>query len=372
MSGANDVESELAKAHAMSDFMNDVLSALPSDVDGEPLSLNPFEFANAALELLEESDYVKALQTVLEKAPRVFLKAWKKLDDVSEHDRIIAQELHDRGGDESIPLFARLPEPYVARASPKRKAWFVLPETHRFNTLLMRPLQRAFSNAVPLLPALDAIVDLHVPVVEMGCGSGLWTRMLRDRGVDVIALDLYPPGVGGDESIFDQAHIPDIQCGGTTQMIETVSDLSERALLLCWPFDEDDCQRGWDFEAISLFTGDVLVYVGDWKGRTRSEREYGITSSADFQHKVETEWIRTKIVPVGLLPMVSDELTVWRRKSSAGVPALSCPLPVLKSFCDTCNVDNPPTNGCCNGAKLGNDKKATRNDHSFAFNFSLG
>ena len=50
-----------------------------------------------------------------------------------------------------------------------------------------------FSCAIPTEGALQAIADLKMPVVEVGCGSGYWARLLRGRGVDVLAYDLHPP-----------------------------------------------------------------------------------------------------------------------------------------------------------------------------------
>ena len=379
MASLSDVGDEVAKAHAMSDMLNDVIDAV-ARLEGSGSVASSLRLSRAAMNVLGESDYVKALQKCLDLSPRAFRKAWKSIDAVSEEDRVVSRELHERARGAGIPEFVRLSEPFVSRASPL-PPWYVLPETHRYNNLMLRPLQRAFSNAVPLPNAIDAIVSLRMGICELGCGSGLWARLLRDRGVDVVAFDIHPPDgdIDDDECIFDQAHIPDIRNGGPAQMVEIVSDLSQRALLLCWPFDEEDEERGWDFDALSKFSGDVLIYVGDWKGRTRSVREFGITSSADFQRKVESEWICETCIPIGILPMVSDELTVWRRRSSIRSSFSTISLPPVKPFCPRCNLDNPPAE-CCRTtcARIDMAKSAWSEKHcasnassTFSFNFDL-
>jgi hypothetical protein len=62
----------------------------------------------------------------------------------------------------------------------------------------LRPLQRMFACAIPSERALQAIVALNLPLLEVGAGSGYWARLLRARGVDVLAFDLHPPSRSGE------------------------------------------------------------------------------------------------------------------------------------------------------------------------------
>lgn len=69
------------------------------------------------------------------------------------------------------PLLSRTAEPFIARAEGSAD-WLVAPECHRLNQLCLRPLQRAFSCAIPSDEALSAIAALRRPFVEIGCGTG--------------------------------------------------------------------------------------------------------------------------------------------------------------------------------------------------------
>ena len=41
-----------------------------------------------------------------------------------------------------------------------------------------------------LLSSLLQILASFEPLVEIGCGKGYWSRLLRDRGVDIVAYDI--------------------------------------------------------------------------------------------------------------------------------------------------------------------------------------
>ena len=61
-----------------------------------------------------------------------------------------------------------------------------------YQNLVVLPLRRCISHAVPSAQLLKALAKLG-PIVEVGAGSGYWSAMLHERGVDTIAYDLDPP-----------------------------------------------------------------------------------------------------------------------------------------------------------------------------------
>lgn len=241
------------------------------------------------------------------------------------------------------------------------------------STVCLRPLQRLFSCATPTAEALQAIVDLNMDVLEIGCGSGYWARLLRERGVSVLAYDLHPPkrstaaaasaaratdvlDVSDDEladedNIFGTAWIDDIKRGDASAA--GGDNAKDRALLLCWPYEGSE-QRGWDADALEHYTGcggDTVIYVGDWTGRTRSFQPQGMTSSPAFQthlqkHFVCETWSNPEKprISTGKWPMVADELTIWRRKEAADRIGTEDwkPEPVVLNFCQNCHLDEAP------------------------------
>ena len=52
------------------------------------------------------------------------------------------------------------------------------------------PVDVNTANYVATLKALDAIAAVS-PITEIGCGTGYWAALLRTRGVDVLAFDMY-------------------------------------------------------------------------------------------------------------------------------------------------------------------------------------
>lgn len=120
-----------------------------------------------------------------------------------------------------------------------------------------RELSAAFSFAVPTDEALDAIAALG-PVVEIGAGTGYWAKLLRWRGVDVLAFDLL-----GDahRKWFPHGTLTDVERGG----VEKAAQHADRTLLLVWPpYDETMA-----FGAATAYyeaDGQRLVYVGEGSG----------------------------------------------------------------------------------------------------------
>jgi len=324
----------------------------------------------------EANPLVAALDALDTCVPLVLRKAWRRTADVAAEDMEVLRSLQAGAGD-GRPLLCSLPEPYLARAVGA-SSWLVAPEAHRFNQMVLRPLQRAFGDAVPTPEALDAIASLRRPVVELGCGAGLWTLLLRGRGVDVVGVDKRPPptarndggeqGCGGggdcgdgsggggdgsdgsddddddDESIFARALVGDIRRGGA----EAAEGQCDRVLLLAWPY-EGRGRRGWDADCLARYGGDTVVYVGDWRGRTRAARASGLTASPAFQEALQRDFRCVRRVAVSRWPMVADELSVWERHATpstaatatttAATAAVAVPPSPPPSFCANCHLD---------------------------------
>jgi hypothetical protein len=92
-----------------------------------------------------------------------------------------------------------------------------------------RGLVGRYAFAVPNLDALDALACLG-PLVELGAGDGYWARLLRDRGVDVVAYDRVPGGHGdsnGTRVVWTKIDV------GTEAAIRHHPN---RTLFICWPY----------------------------------------------------------------------------------------------------------------------------------------
>jgi hypothetical protein len=153
-----------------------------------------------------------------------------------------------------------------------------------------------YSFAIPNDEALDALAD-HGPILEIGAGNGYWASLMRQKGIDVIALDLYPPP-HPKNNYFRGDPWTDIEQGGA----EESEHHSNRTLFLCWP-DLDD---PWAYNALSCYTGNQVAYVGAGFG--------GCTADDAFHEKLDEEWEETVVVNIPQWTALHDSLRFYERK----------------------------------------------------------
>ena len=254
------------------------------------------------------------------------------------------------------------------------------PSSVLYASLVVAPTRRAFSWAVPTREALAA-VERHSGghLLEMGAGTGLWTALLRARGVieRVDAVDVAPcdgADINGHHAVFSTENVAaalanpppfatvrvgtpeDARSWERTASSSDVSsndDKNERgsergsastvprrpsefeseseplaaprALLLCWP-PREERKRADVPAAVSLmarralarFRGDAVLYVGEAPepdGDEAPRNARGATAGPAFHAELLAGWRRVESVPLPRWPGAADSLTVWRRRA---------------------------------------------------------
>eukprot|EP00026_Physarum_polycephalum_P010766 Phypoly_transcript_10945.p1 GENE.Phypoly_transcript_10945~~Phypoly_transcript_10945.p1 ORF type:complete len:410 (-),score=36.33 Phypoly_transcript_10945:31-1194(-) len=180
-----------------------------------------------------------------------------------------------------------------------------------FFKYIRTPMTHFYSWAIPNNEALECIKS-RGPIVEIGAGSGYWAYLLRKQGVDVVALDLFPPSSGSNPS--HKVHHTSIEHGGPNDL----EKYSDRTLLLCWPDDyhsSDKQMFTFAADCLAHYKGKCIIYIGDWKGTALGASEYGYTSSREFQDRLQREFSKVQRIFVPNWPMVADDLTVWERRA---------------------------------------------------------
>lgn len=119
---------------------------------------------------------------------------------------------------------------------------------------------RLFSWAIPTDEVIAEIAAMS-PVVEMGAGTGYWSRLLREAGADVVAYDVRPVFGNGWCS---GAHFPVAR--GTPLSLRQKDDhcrplYRDHTLLVCWPPMSSLLSQ-----ALTEFPGNRCVVVGEGPG----------------------------------------------------------------------------------------------------------
>ena len=254
------------------------------------------------------------------------------------------------------------------------------PSSVLYASLVVAPTRRAFSWAVPTREALAA-VERHSGghLLEMGAGTGLWTALLRARGVieRVDAVDVAPcdgADINGHHAVFSTENVAAAlanpppfatvrvgtpEAARSWERTASSSDVSSnddknergsergsastvprrpsefeseseplaapRALLLCWPPREE--RKSADVpaavslmahRALARFRGDAVLYVGEAPepdGDEASRNARGATAGPAFHAELLAGWRRVESVPLPRWPGAADSLTVWRRRA---------------------------------------------------------
>ncbi|EGZ05756.1 hypothetical protein PHYSODRAFT_532741 [Phytophthora sojae] len=152
-----------------------------------------------------------------------------------------------------------------------------------------------YSWAIPDERALQ-IIKHYGPIVEMGAGSGYWARLLRLRGVDVVAYDLHVAGDDDEETKEEEGEDKEKENGkaAATSGEESHGDAEEtqgkveqvywtdvlkgtpkdlrkhagRTLFLCYPDDFEDSHESMAMASLCNYAGDTVIHVGELFGHT--------------------------------------------------------------------------------------------------------
>jgi len=265
---------------------------------------------HGAIDKVEGNPLLSFHKWLRPKVPCVLQKLWQSLEDITDLEQGYLQLLSGKTLDfnEGLEMFSL--EHGKFRSST----------AHNFFNLVQQPWAQSMSFGIPSEEALVRIAG-YAPIVEMGCGSGYWSALLRQKGVPVVAIDLKPPQRG---AIAEESHLTsyyftraftDIIQGDTTLL----NKYSDHTLLLVWPSGDAEEQKSdssveWDKECLLAYDGDTVIHVGEWHNSTVAVKEGGLTSSVAFQELMETtfECIERIMIPTWMWNR--DALTIWKRK----------------------------------------------------------
>lgn len=175
---------------------------------------------------------------------------------------------------------------------------------------------RDYAFAVPTPEAIAAIMAAAPRLVELGAGTGYWAKLLADAGADILAFDVVPAGTANAYAARDwdapapatpNASLPAHEGQRIGRWFSVaVGDAAslaahhDRALLLVWP-----PMDAMAVEALTVWRGDVLVYVGEWGGCNADDA---------FFERLEAEFDEVASLGLPQWEGLHDELWVFRRR----------------------------------------------------------
>ncbi|RLF85284.1 hypothetical protein DRN34_04680 [Thermococci archaeon] len=176
--------------------------------------------------------------------------------------------------------------PYLQVALRHRQDW---------NWELREKCVKRYSWAIPSNEALN-IISKYSGIVEMGAGTGYWSRLLQDMGVSILPFDQH---VGEDNTYGHRRSWTTVYRGGD----EILSKFSPSVnLFMCWP--PYDTPMAYD--CLMSFRGKYLIYVG--------EGYYGCTGDDRFHCELEERWDGVLYQDIPQWYGLNDGLYIYKRR----------------------------------------------------------
>ena len=165
-------------------------------------------------------------------------------------------------------------------------------ETCEFNGAPL-PLQveygGKYSWAIPTAEAVSVIASYGVSVVDFGAGSGYWSYLLSEAGVDVVAYDDW--SWGRPMKLWHP-----VKTGGVDQLEKH----RDRAMLLVYPPNDSPMA----VNALNEWGGDLLFFVGE---------PYRVTATPAFIDALAEGWHLDRRVDLPNWRGKVDELYILRK-----------------------------------------------------------
>ena len=228
--------------------------------------------------------------------------------------------------------------------------------------LVISPLCHAVSFAIPTEAALEAIAE-HAPLIECGAGTGYWSALLQQRGIDVIAYDSHPVALGSTTNhFFSGTPFCEVRAGSFGEMFELGSSAAgcsssssssssshavcgrenaARALLLIWPNNPDDVDNAhlqtvssgslvppkppiWDADCLHAYHaagGATVIFIGEREEMVRgtlaagARPECGSSASRRFQAMLAERFEQVRRLSMPTWAFNADDLTIWTRRA---------------------------------------------------------
>lgn len=133
--------------------------------------------------------------------------------------------------------------------------------------------------------------------MEVGAGTGYWTYEFQKASVDYVGTDKCPCIQKYFKRKIPWTKIEKIDA------IHAVDKYPDRTLLICWP----DYQEKWAADVLNRYSGETVIYVGEWDGCTADE---------SFEELLYNEYEELETIVIPQWWGAHDQIFVYRKKIS--------------------------------------------------------
>lgn len=202
-----------------------------------------------------------------------------------------------------ISLIKSIVDDPAEPAERKKEVSWVLNRDHEMKSIYNLTLRHVaiarYGFAIPDKRALD-LIKAHSPngVVEIGAGSGYLAMLLERVGVPVSAYDSFS---GKYRNAFKFGAHAKVEKGLHKEALAKGAH-KEKTLLLSWP----DYSVSWPSEALSLYKGNAVAYIGEGDG--------GCTGDDKFHKTLAKKWDCVEEYSIPVWWGVHDRLEIYKRK----------------------------------------------------------
>jgi len=173
-------------------------------------------------------------------------------------------------------------------------------ETMRNNLQLRNNFVKDFSWAIPTPDVVNKIykATLGKKILEVGAGNGLWSKLLKMSGSEIVATDSFESH-GFTE---DRTYLP-------VHNLDAVTAIKQNrdcdVLMLIWPaYDTDMAEK-----SLKEFKGSTIVYIGEGYG--------GCNANDEFFDELSKNWNEVNFDDNIYVPQwngIHDYLEIYQRK----------------------------------------------------------
>ena len=167
---------------------------------------------------------------------------------------------------------------------------------------------RKYAWSIPNEEALECLAR-HAPIVDMGAGTGYWSYLMRQRGIDVIPYNVKHSVITDHFSKY--VWVPQSR-GGPAKLRKH----GDRTLFLSWP----DYNTDFAARCLEEYPGDTVIYVGEGSGGCTGDAKFherldGYRYDENYEEQVvPTPWRETETVAIPQWWGMNDYMAVYKRE----------------------------------------------------------